>query len=911
GINAGNTTITNVANGTNASDAVNVSQLNATNANVTNNTNNIANNTQNITNNANNIANNTQNITNNTAAINKGINFGNGTTDNNFALGDTINVTSDSNIVVNTEDDGVKLSLADNVTVGNVTVNNTFKAGDVTINSTGIDAGNHTITNVANGTLDNDAVNFGQLKDYVSNSTYSWNISANGQNSSRVVSNSTVDLANNDGNINITKDGNNVTFGLNNNLTVGGNGQDGQIGATGANGTGVVLNGKDGTIGINGKDGTNGTVTLAQGPAGVDGVNGTTRIVYEGPNNTTSIVATLDDGLMFTGNNEVVNTHKLNSTVTIVGEGVDKAASDAFTGAAGNINVKADGNGTLTIQLAKALTNLTSATFTNGTTSTVVNGNGVTINNNGTNASVSLTDSGLNNGGNKITNVAKGTEDTDAVNYKQLKDAVSNSSTTWNLTDNNDTANSTTVGNDSTVSFNNGTNTVAVVNGTNVSYSLADNIALTNNGSVTVGNTTVDNTGISVGDNVTVTNTGFVAGNVTVKQDGINAGGNKITGVADGDISANSTDAVNGGQLYNVIQNATAGVKTEVEAGKNIVVTNSTGANGQTVYTVETAKEVDFDKVTVGNVTINKDTNKVSGIANGDISATSSDAINGSQLYTANQNVADHLGGGSKVDENGNVTAPTYTVVTNPSTNATTTANNVGDAINGLNTAISKPLTFAADSGSNSEMRLGSTVSIKGGVSDSTKLSDNNIGVVSDGKGNLTVKLAKDISGLNSVTTGDTTMNSEGITINNGAAGSPVSLTKNGLNNGGNRITNVAPGEVSQDSTDAVNGSQLHATNQQVVRNAQAINQVANHVNKVDRNLRAGIAGAMAAGGLYHATLPGKSMVAAGVGTYRGESAIAVGYSRLSDNGKLGVKFSVNGNTRGDTGAAASVGYQW
>ncbi|VEI48898.1 autotransporter adhesin [Actinobacillus equuli] len=89
------------------------------------------------------------------------------------------------------------------------------------------------------------------------------------------------------------------------------------------------------------------------------------------------------------------------------------------------------------------------------------------------------------------------------------------------------------------------------------------------------------------------------------------------------------------------------------------------------------------------------------------------------------------------------------------------------------------------------------------------------------------------------------------------------------------------------------------------------INAVNNKVDKVDRDLRAGIAGAMAAGNLYHVTIPGKSMVSAGIGTYKNQGAVAVGYSRLSDNGKIGVKFSVNTNTRGDSGAAASVGYQW
>ena len=86
---------------------------------------------------------------------------------------------------------------------------------------------------------------------------------------------------------------------------------------------------------------------------------------------------------------------------------------------------------------------------------------------------------------------------------------------------------------------------------------------------------------------------------------------------------------------------------------------------------------------------------------------------------------------------------------------------------------------------------------------------------------------------------------------------------------------------------------------------------ISNQINNVDKGLRAGIAGALASGGLYHVTTAGKSMVSVGAGTYRGQNALAVGYSRLSDNGKVGVKFTVNSNSQGHSGASASVGYQW
>lgn len=130
----------------------------------------------------------------------------------------------------------------------------------------------------------------------------------------------------------------------------------------------------------------------------------------------------------------------------------------------------------------------------------------------------------------------------------------------------------------------------------------------------------------------------------------------------------------------------------------------------------------------------------------------------------------------------------------------------------------------------------------------------------------------------------------------------------NNINVNGGKITNVKAGER---PTDAVNVSQLNKVAQVVNNNARNIALLDNKINNIDRNLRAGIAGAMAAGGLYQATQPGKSMVSAGVGTYKGQNAIAVGYSRLSDNGKIGIKFSVNGNSQGEKGAAASMGYQW
>lgn len=156
-------------------------------------------------------------------------------------------------------------------------------------------------------------------------------------------------------------------------------------------------------------------------------------------------------------------------------------------------------------------------------------------------------------------------------------------------------------------------------------------------------------------------------------------------------------------------------------------------------------------------------------------------------------------------------------------------------------------------------------------------------------------------------------------------AGAPTAATRVvSLGSKGNeaQIQNVAAGVVSETSTDAVNGSQLHATNTQVNKNTQAINNVINHqagafnrlerkINKQGKEARAGIAGANAAAALPQVYTPGKSMVAAAAGTFKGQNALAVGYSRASDNGKVILKLQGNANTSGDVGAGVGVGYQW
>ena len=246
----------------------------------------------------------------------------------------------------------------------------------------------------------------------------------------------------------------------------------------------------------------------------------------------------------------------------------------------------------------------------------------------------------------------------------------------------------------------------------------------------------------------------------------------------------------------------------------------------------------------------------------------------------------------------------TVTITTGGNT-STFTVKDGKDGTNGSGSNPDDGLKFTGNNEVVNNNKLNSKVMIKGeGVSkvksETFKSAKGNINVKADGKATLEMQLAKDIDLGNdgSVTTGNTVINNNGITINNAAPNKTVSVTENGLNNGGNRIINVAPGIK---GTDAVNVNQLRG----------AVNNIHNDMNKMDKRLSAGIAGAMSSANLYQATSSGKSMLSAGAGTYRGESAVAVGYSRLSDNGKFGVRFSANTNSRGDAGAAASVGYQW
>ena len=458
----------------------------------------------------------------------------------------------------------------------------------------------------------------------------------------------------------------------------------------------------------------------------------------------------------------------------------------------------------------------------------------------------------------KITNVAAGTGDNDAVNVSQLKAVDATANKGWNLTTNGKAESKSNVKPGDTVDFANTDGNVKIENtGNKVTVNLNKDIDLTKDGSVTIGDTKVNNDGLTI------------VGGPSVTKSGIDAGDKKITGVAKGDISKDSTDAVNGSQLWDIknkIDKDVAASKTEVEEGKNITVKEEKGADGQTIYKVSTSDEVEFDKVDVGSVSIDK--NKVDKDGNTIISGVGAgkadtDAVNVGQLK-------DVVAGANK---GFNVTAQGKNE-SNVANGGSIDFNNTDGNIKVQKATGSNDISFNL----NPSLDLGKEGSITTG---DTKV--NNSGV----------------------TTGNTSLTNNGITINNAKPNSQdydenktVSVTDKGLNNGGNRITNVGPGV---DGTDAVNMNQLKDFGY----------NLGNKIDKVGDEANAGVSSAMAMAALPQAYIPGKSMATGGMATYNGQGAVAVGISKLSDNGRWVLKISGSADTEGNVGGAVGAGFHF
>ena len=638
----------------------------------------------------------------------------------------------------------------------------------------------------------------------------------------------------------------------------GTNGIDGKVGISGKDGKDAVsISGKDGVghIGLTGpagKDGKNATadITVKEGKAGVDGkdgVDGITRIFYNDKDGNEHQVATHDDGMKFAGDDgqtddtKVLKKH-LNNVVDIVG-GADKNKLTTND----NIGVN-NVNGKLKVQLAKNVDLDADGSLTTGNTKVDNNGVTITAPAGGTTTDVKLTNTGLDNGGNKIVNVKAGENDTDAVNVKQLKDKVTtveSSDSSIKVVDKNVTGQpgyDAAKGHQYDITINN--QTVVEKAQTPVVYTNKDGDKLYKivdpaTGNVTF-NTKPDGTGTTVqpadviasmnngGDSTTtpmkLNNVGSTiadqAGNTYLDKIDAAAADNKTkNGAVNVTDLKNTADALiekglkfdaNAGgvktnKLGSTVKIQGEGAKADTEySGENVKTIISQDTDGNTTIDVKLDKNLKADSVVVGKdgkdgvdgkIGVNgKDgASVVLNGKDGSIGLTGPKGADGKDGASAKISVKDGVPGvdgqpGDKLtrivyeDKDGN----THEVATHDD-----------------------GMKFAGDNGQTNQdtnpnvikKHLNNVVDIVGGA-DSSKLTDNNIGVNADG-GKLKVQLAKDIDLTKdgSVKIGDTTVNNDGLTITGGP-----SVKKDGINAGDKKITGVKAGEA---DTDAVNVKQL------------------------------------------------------------------------------------------------------
>ena len=804
------------------------------------------------------------------------------------------------------------------------TINNSGWKGDVTGNT----VGDHSATIVKPGTT----VNFGAGK----NLTVEQIVDA-------VTGNHTYNYALSD-DIKVGNDGKDGKPGV-----------DGKIGVNGKDGSAVVINGKDGSIGLNGKDGKDGlTFKGANGQDGVDGKNGTngmTRIVYEDSNNNKHEVATTDDGLKFTGNNEsVVNKNKLNSTVKVKGEGVTEEQEKTFESAAGNIAVTADGNDTLNIRLNKNIKGIDSIqtkeihlgtpdnyttikkdgdrikygdkTFANTDDIWTIQANGTDVPANGGKVNVKgadgITVSKSANGEMTISGSGLGTMN--SFNVKSSGNTTADSETT---------AKSITDG--KTVEFSGGKNlTVKQTsdeNGAKVEYALSNNVDLTNKGSVTIGDTKITDGGLVINNGPSVT------------KDGINAGNKQITNVEDG---VNDTDAVNVRQLK--------AAKTNLVDGQNTKVTG----DGSKANPYKVNVEGDLNKITsitnnegdgklefkgdqvvnvAGDNTIKLDgkTGDITGLTNKTLDsadfATKGRAATEEQLKLVQEEAAkkstekvqakadanniakvapkagDTFGAAGatyevSVDKNDvkdaareavTVTGDNKAITVDVQPNATNHTTNYQVNFNGNEAAKQIPLTYKENGGNARTVMLSDGLDFSNGV---------NTTAHTDANGKVSFDVKGDLTNITSISN-----NSNGPKVSFG--GDTVNITGGNLNMGGNKVTNVQRGT---NDTDAVNVKQLKDSRTTLTSDDQSV--VLKKTESADGGLNydLSVKGAVdprvdqlneeigrvgAQGAALSALKPMQydplepTQIMAGYGNYRGNSAIAVGVAHYKNESTM------------------------
>lgn len=611
------------------------------------------------------------------------------------------------------------------------------------------------------------------------------------------------------------------------------------------------------------------------------------------------------------------------------------------TGDGKNISTKVE-NGTLKVVLKDDL-NVNSVTTTDADgNKTVTQGSGMTVTDKDGNettigaggititpknpaagtSAVSLTEKGLDNGGNQIHNVAAGTAGTDAVNVSQLQDEIAKNATKLADGKNTTVTGTGTTENPYKVNVNDNLNLGEKgENGIDGSIGVTgkDGSAVTINGrdgsigmngkdgkdGLTMksakGQDGVD--GANGMTRIVYEDDGHVTHEVATLDDGLKFAGN--TGSVAKKL--NSTMTIKGNGTKADTEYDASNIKTVVDAQGDLVIGLDKNLKADTVTVGGQGKDgADGINGAIGvKGADGKDGVTISSIGKDGTNGTDGHiGINGKDGASADIHVVKGANGVDGTDGYNGTDGIDRIVYEDHNENTQTVA------------TMNDGMKYGGDVGNVINKKLNGQVNVVGGITDSSKLStEDNIGVVSDGSDNLKVRLSKDLKGLDSVTTktvtadtgnittvnastvnvGDTTITTGGMTIQNGSAGQDVTLNKDGLNNGGNKITNVAPGDISSTSTDAVNGSQLYGTETR-------INRLGNRINHVG-------AGAAALAGLHPLDFDpdDKWDFAAGYGNYKNANAVAIGaYYRPNED----TMFSVGGSFSGGENMV-NVGVSW
>ncbi|MCG3810458.1 YadA-like family protein, partial [Psychrobacter sp. Ps4] len=853
------TTLSNVKAGdisATSMDAVNGGQLFTTNQNVEQNS-------QNITTNSNNITGNTTDITTLKGGFSLQTNGQNGAA---IKAGDTVDIgvaePTDTNLTATKTGNNVAFALSkdlqlNSVTTGNTVINNAGVTTDkVTVGNVVIDKTTNKISGVEAGTDAKDVVNKGQLDNLADGAVqYERDPITNAINYNKVILAGTPAVIGKDAN------GNNIVI-------------------SGGTSLGNVANGVKASDAVN-----KGQLDSAQN-------------------------ALTNAGLSFAGDSGTNVKRKLGETLNITG-----GAKAPLT--TGNIGVVANGKDGLLVQLAKDIDLGADGSVKTG--NTVTNNEGVKVDD-GKGNSTTITTAGTNvvdDEGNSADYTATGSELAD-------KDGNTNISTAK--------GNTITNGDNVTTITGKGTNVVDNATGNSADYGANGFIATDAAGNTTIFNqggvSFIDGTGMQTGPSISV--------------GGLNAGGTVITNVGD---AVKATDAVNKGQLDKVtaeangktdaLGNSTAnnlggGAKYDPDTGKvsapsysldnGSVNVNNVGdaltnlddritSNTDNIADLAAGKaglvqqQTPTDSITVGAATggtsvdfTGKDGDRLlTGVANGTVAAGSNDVVTGDQLNNTADSIVSVIGGNAK-NEGGVITTTDI---------GGTGKNTIDDAIASLKDGenasndniqantdrLDAGLSFGADNGADINKPIGDGTALKFEGSDNITTTTTGSGIKFDLSGNISV---------DSVTTGNTTVNNNGVSIKDGP-----SMTVDGIYAGNKTITGVADGiEVN----DAVNLGQLNALDQRV---SNSVNELGYKIGEVEDGANAGISAAMAMSSLPQAYIPGKSMIGGGVATYNGQSAVAVGISRVSDNGRWVIKANGTADTQGNAGGAIGAGFHF